>query len=119
MPLKDYMTKRMVRVKAAGECKLDSGCWVTKLSDDNALVREKAAWELMRIKDKGTLGALKKALGDKNAYTRLAAITAYWSFGDKSAVPEIEARLKKEEGAADFVNVNRDLKRLLVALRRR
>jgi len=116
--IKKYMEERAVRLDAAVECNADAACWVKKLSDANAFVREKAAWELMWLKDKSTEDALIKALGDKDNYVRSAAIFAYWSFGAKKAIPAIEKQLKDDEGAATYVRVNQDLKRLLVALRR-
>jgi len=116
--IKKYIQERMVRVAAAKECDEDSACWIKKLTDKSHLVREKAAWELKRKADPATLGALKKALRDKNTYVRAAAISAYWSFGDKSAAADIEQQLEDEDGASTFVKVNEDLKRLLVALKR-
>ncbi|MFO0726844.1 MAG: HEAT repeat domain-containing protein [Myxococcota bacterium] len=117
--IKKYMEERAVRVDAAVECKEDAACWVKKLSDANAFVREKAAWELSWLKDPSTLDALVKALSDKDNYVRSASIYAYWSFGDKRAIPAIEKQLKDDEGAATYVRVNQDLKRLLVALKRK
>jgi HEAT repeat protein len=116
--IKDYFTKRMKAVEAAVECKGAAACWVKKLKDQEPVVREKAAWELGRIKDASTASALAEALGDTNTFVRSAAILAYWAYGDKSAVPAIEKRLHNEEGSADFVKVNEDLRRLLVHLKR-
>lgn len=116
--MKEYMEARLKRVEAAGECKEDVGCWVKKLEDSDPLIREKAAWELSRIKDKGSLDALAKALADKKSEPRSAAVMAYWAFGDKRAVDGIKKQLEEEEGMADYVRVNEDLKRLLVHLER-
>ena len=116
--MKKYIGERMVRVAAAKECGDDTSCWVKKLEDKSELVREKAAWELKRKKDPASLGALKKALRDKNTYVRSAAIFAYWDFGTKEAVPDIKKQLEDEAGSSTFVKVNEDLKRLLVALER-
>jgi HEAT repeat protein len=116
--LKGYLTERWARVEAAKECNVDAACWTKKLEQQDPLVRERAAWELGRLKDPSTIGALKKSLGDENTFVRSAAIAAYWSYGDESAVPEIEKRLVDEEGSATFVKVNEDLRRLLVHLKR-
>ncbi len=116
--MKEYAQARLKRVEAAGECKMDPGCWVKKLQDSDKLIREKAAWELGRIKDKGSLDALAKALQDKKSEPRSAAIMAYWAFGDNRAVEAIEKQLEDEAGMADYVRVNEDLKRLLVHLKR-
>lgn len=116
--IKKYFQERIARADAAAECKTDPACWAKKLKDPNKLVREKAAWELGRFKDKATIPALAEALGDTDTFVRSAAIAAYWSYGDKSALPGVEKRLKDEEGSAEYVRVNEDLKRLLVHLKR-
>ena len=116
--IKKYLGARMKRVKAAAECKEDASCWSKKLTDADPLVRERAAWTLARLQDKSTAPALAKALGDKKDRVRSAAIHAYWLIGDKSAVPGIEKILKDEESSLDYVKVNEDLKRLLIALKR-
>ncbi|MCK6548737.1 HEAT repeat domain-containing protein [Myxococcota bacterium] len=116
--IKDHMMKRMPRIDAAVECKADATCWAGKLKSPDPLLREKAAWELGRIKDKSTIPALTEALGDQKPQARSAAIMAYFNYGDASAIPAIEKRLEDEASSADFIRVNEDLKRLLVHLRR-
>ncbi|MBI3178734.1 MAG: HEAT repeat domain-containing protein, partial [Deltaproteobacteria bacterium] len=116
--VKKYMTERMARVEAAAECKVDPVCWSNKLKDKSELVREKAAWELGRLKDNSTLPALTEALADKDTFVRSAAIAAYWSFGDKSALSAVRKTLSDEEGQATYMRVNEDLRRLEVHLAR-
>ncbi len=116
--VKAYLAKRMGRLEASAECKQDAGCWSKKLSDEDPLIRERAAWELKRLKDPSTIDALAKALSDKDRKTRYAAIYAYWAYGDERAVEPIEKTLEDEESSADFIRVNEDLKRLLVHLKR-
>jgi HEAT repeat protein len=116
--IKEHMMKRMPRVDAAVECKGDAACWAGKLKSPDPLLREKAAWELGRIKDKSTIPALTEALGDAKPEARWAAIMAYFNYGDASAIPAIEKRLEDEASSADFIRVNEDLKRLLIHLRR-
>lgn len=115
--MKAYFTERAKRVEAAKECGSDTACWTKKLSDGNAFVRERAAWEMSWLKDP-PLDALAKLLKDKNDKVRSAAIMAYWIRGDKRAIPQIEATLAEEAGSADYIRVNEDLKRLLVHLSR-
>ncbi len=117
-PMQDYIRERFARVQAAAECKGAVGCWMKKLEDPNPLIREKAAWELGRIKDPSTLDALGKALADKKPEVRSAAIMAYWSFGDDRVVGAIEKQLEDERSMADFIKVNEDLKRLMIHLKR-
>jgi HEAT repeat protein len=116
--MKTYFTARLKRVEAAAECQADAACWAKKLTDADPLVREKAAWELGRLKDASTVDALGKALADPKSEARAAAIMAYWAFGDARVVPAIEQQLRDEESKADYVRVNEDLRRLLVHLRR-
>ena len=116
--IKEYFAARLPRVKAAAECKSDPVCWVAKLKDAAPHVRTKAAYELGRLKDPSTVSALAAALSDKDREARYAAIFAYFSYGDKSAVPAIEKTLTDEKGSADFIRVNEDLKRLLIHLSR-
>jgi HEAT repeat protein len=116
--MKKYFTARLARVQAAVECKTEAACWIKKLGDKDPLVREKAAWELSWLRDPSTMDALAANLGDKDNYARSATINAYWTFGDKRAVPIIEKQLAADEGQATYIKVNQDLKRLLVALKR-
>lgn len=117
--MKDYFLKRQARLDAATECKTTASCWAGKLKSPDMLVREKAAWELGRLKDPSTIPALAEALGDSKPQSRAAAIAAYWAYGNASAIPAIEKRLEDEQSSADFIRVNEDLKRLLVYLRRK
>lgn len=116
--MKEYFAQRQARVTAATECKTDGGCWAKKLTVEDPLVREKAAWELSWAKDPQTIDALAKALSDKDTFVRSAVIAAYWTYGDKRAVPMIEKQLVDDEGQATYAKVNQDLRRLLVHLKR-
>jgi len=116
--IKEYFSKNFARVKAAAECKADAKCWAKKLSDGDWRVREKAAWELMRLKDTSVLDDLAKNLKDKKAEARSAAIMAYWAYGDGRVIDAVRQQLEDEESSADYIRVNEDLKRLLVHLER-
>ncbi len=116
--IRKYFKARLKRVLVAAECKENAGCWARKLSDSDPLLRERAAWTLLRLKDKSVASALAEALDDKDNNVRSAAIQAYWELGNKSAIPVIEKTLEREEGSLDYVRVNEDLKRLLIALKR-
>lgn len=116
--IKAEFTKFLARVKAAAECKGDAKCWAKKLASSDWRVREKAGWELMRLKDTSVLDDLAKGLKDKKAEARSAAIMAYWSYGDGRVIESVRQQLEDEESAADYIRVNEDLKRLLVHLER-
>jgi len=55
--LQAYFKARLVRVKAAADCKDDASCWAGKLDSEDPLLREKAAWEIKRLKDPSTVEA--------------------------------------------------------------
>lgn len=117
--VKEYLTERLKRLDAARDCKEDAQCWAKKAAEPDAIVREKAAWELGRIDAPDvTVPALKKLIGDDDLFVRSAAIFSAWGVLGKDAVPEIEKRLEDEAGSSKFVRVNEDLRRLLVHLKR-
>ena len=116
--LKSYLQKRLEVAELSSECKTDVACWGKHAKSDDELVREKAYWELGRIGGDQAQAILAQGLKDRKRKPRAAAIYSYWKFGDASVVPAIEAQLEKEEGAADFMVVNEDLKRLLISLKR-
>ncbi|MEO1228110.1 MAG: HEAT repeat domain-containing protein [Myxococcota bacterium] len=116
--LKKYFEDRFAAAQLVGECKDDVPCWAKKAESDNALVREKAYWELGRIQGPEAQKILAKGLRDRKRKARAAAIYSYWKFGDSSVVPQLEQQLEKEAGAADFLVVNEDLKRLYLSLKR-
>lgn len=116
-----------LRLKAAGECQRDFGCWAKKLDDADAGVRERAAFELGRSGDAKFTADLVKRLSDQNLETRYAAITAAdWLVTDskdafsaaRASLQKIEKQLEDEKGKTQFVKVNEDLRRLAVKLSR-
>lgn len=117
--LKKYLQERLAAAKLAAECKQDVSCWKKYASHDNELFRQKAYWELGRIQNDEAQKVLAEGLEDKKRKARAAAIYSYWKFGDASVVPAIEAQLEREKGAADFMVVNEDLKRMLLDLKRK
>ena len=121
----DYILKEEKRLLAAKECKSDIGCWVKKLDDADAGVRERAAYEVGRGNDAKYTDELVKRLSDKNLDTRYAAITAAdWLVTDnadafktaRASLGQIEKQLADEKGKTEFVKVNEDLKRLAAKL---
>lgn len=117
--LKSYFDKRFEAAKLAKTCKKDVACWAEHAKSDSELVREKTYWELGRIGGDEAEEILAKGLADKARKPRAAAIFSYWKSGDADVVPQIEEQLDEEAGAADFLVVNEDLKRLVIDLKRR
>ncbi len=116
--LQDYYKERYAAAKLAAECKTDAACWTKKTGDKSKLVREKAYWELGRLKDKAVAKTLAKGLKDKDSRVRAAAIFSYWNIGGKEIAEDLKKQLEEEKGRADFIRVNEDLKRLYIHLTR-
>jgi HEAT repeat protein len=123
----EAIAKQGRRLEAAKACKKDFACWVKKLDDEDAGVRERAAFELGRSGQPAYTAELVRRLSDNNLDTRYAAITAAdWLVTDskdafglaKAKLGEIEKQLEDERGKTQYVKVNEDLKRLAVKLGR-
>lgn len=115
------------RLEAAKDCKEDVACWVKKLDDADAGVRERAAYEVGRSKKPELVSELTRRLGEKNLSARAAIIIATdWLVHDSKdaakkafeALPAVEKQLAEEHGKTEFVKVNEDLRRLAVKIRR-
>lgn len=119
--LKAWMEEQKPRLVAAKECGDKTDCWVGKLKDGNAKVRERAAYELMwkRGGDKAAVDALFAALADEDNETRYAAILGVLQSlpKDKNA-DEVTKILEAEKGKTQFVRINEDLKRVEIRLKR-
>jgi HEAT repeat protein len=114
----EVFTKELVRVTAAKECGETVDCWVTKLKDKDAKVRDRAAYALGRLGDKKAAPALAAAVKDDALEARAAAIWALSRVGTKAEVPALEKIFSEEKGKLFYVRVNEYLKRLIVNLKR-
>ena len=117
----DRIRALALRAAAARECRGLAGCWVKKLDDPDAGVRERAALELGRSGQAAVVGALLGHLGEQHPEARVAVIQAVdWLTHDaapareeaRKAVPAIAQQLEAERGKSDFQKVNEDLRRL-------
>jgi HEAT repeat protein len=115
------------RLEAAKVCHSDPACWVKQLDDKDALLRERAAYEIGRSKKAEMTAPLVKHLAEANPRARLAVIQALiWLVSDTqeaaraaaASLDRIEAQLSAEKGSTEFVKVNEDLRRLAARLRR-
>ena len=120
------------RIDVMKGCGTES-CLVGKLKNDDALVRERASWELGRMGSKAAIPALfaaiqRPALIEDDLSARFAALTAVdWIAGSspdamKLARPNadaLDALLEKEKGSAMTVKIDEDVRRLVVNLRRK
>ncbi len=118
--LKAWMEEQKPRLVAAKECEEKTECWIGKLKDPNAKVREKAAYELLWKKDKKEAAdALFAALQDEDNETRYAAILGILQAlpKDKKA-DDVTKQLETEKGKTQFVRINEDLKRVEIRMKR-
>lgn len=111
------------RLEAAKECKVDVACWVKKLDDTNAGVRERAGYEVGRSKQPTMTAELMKHLRETDLDARLAIIQGVdWLVHDskdaqkvaQGQLSELEKQLADEKGKTDFIKTNEDLRRLRV-----
>lgn len=108
-------SEELVRLEAAKECGEGVDCWLKKLKDKNAKVRDRAAYSLGRIGDKKATDALVTAVKDPDPQVRYAVIWALRRLGTKATVAQLKAVVEKG------VQTHRgpdDYKKLLVALDR-
>ena len=112
--------------EAARVCASDVPCWLPKLTDQDPVVRARAAYELGRSGAPEAVAKLVPALKEEQLLVRMAAtraldwLTAVPAARDalKAAAPAVKAQLDSEQGKVQFVKVNEDLKRLAVKLSR-
>ncbi len=94
------------RIEAYAQCKQDVNCWIGKLTDSQATVREKAAFELGRLGDAKAVDPLIKVLADNSESVRFAVLWAFDRLGSSKPVEAIEELVTKEKGSRRFQIVN-------------
>lgn len=116
-----FLKAELARLTAGDACGKDAKCWAEKLTDKEAKVRERAAYELGKLGDASTLDSLETAAQDDDLHTRRAAYIALdWFTKRDDAKTALKAKyepLKKqladEDGRAYTIVVNEDLKRVV------
>ena len=103
------------RIEAAKTCNTDAACWKGKLTDSNALVRERAAMQLGWAKDTSAEAELIKAAEDDDSKVRNAAVSALGNLGkaDVAALEKIHETWAKK---IEYKDSNQNLKRLIARL---
>src|SRR5207237_5025230 len=107
-------------------CGANADCWRDNLSSPTALLRARSAYELGRLEAAAAVPALVRAATDPDLPARVAAIRALErpaggpaARGDgKAAVEPLAGQLQAEQGRAQFLRVDEDLRRLQVRLAR-
>ncbi|MDF1564014.1 MAG: HEAT repeat domain-containing protein [Deltaproteobacteria bacterium] len=128
--LEERAAKRRPMVVAADECGTDNACWVKKLKDLDGKVRERAGWALAQAADLQYLDDLLGAIQEDDLEARFAHINALDTtlFGDNDRVPEkaaaqktvdrLNSVMEDEQGKAQFIKINEDVKRLALKVQR-
>ena len=106
------------RIQAYAQCKQDANCWIGKLSDKEAVVREKAAYELGRIGDQKAVDPLLKIINDQSENVRFAIIWAFDRLTPKKAIEPIEELITEEKGSRRYQVVNHNYRLLIARLSR-
>lgn len=119
LTVQKYVKESIKRLEAYQQCQQNAQCWIGKLADQEAAVREKAAYELGRIKSAEALEGLIKIMRDPSENVRFAVIWALDRIGSKKAVPAIEKLVKEEKGSARYKVVNYNYQLLAARLNRR
>ena len=86
---------------AKGDPKAKAACYSAKLKDQNALVREKAVYEISRLPSDAAAPVLLENLGTSFMDTRELIIWALYRHPTKDAVAKVEEQIKKDEGQRD------------------
>ncbi len=111
--------KSIKRLEAYAVCKKDVDCWIGKLKDPSAEVREKTAYELGQLGDPKAIDPLIGVIGDPSELTRWGVITAFSRLNSKKPIEAIEKLVNKtEKGSTRFKRVNNKYKRLVAKLKR-
>jgi HEAT repeat protein len=105
-------------------CRDSVPCWLDKLKDPEPLLRARAAYELGRLGAGQAVPSLVEATSDQDLVARVASIRALeWLIGVPAAQPRLKAAAEKlaaqlaaEQGRAQFVKVNEELRRLQARL---
>jgi HEAT repeat protein len=120
-----FLADALATLLAGEECKAATDCWVGKLKDKNARVRERAAYTLGALQDPAAVDALVGVCKDEELGVRRAAYIALdWMSAApaaKAAVvakrDQLTAQYDEESGHAHTVIVNEDLKRVIWKLK--
>lgn len=116
-----FVEQERARLLAGDACKSDASCWVSKLGDEVAKVRERAAFELGKLQEVGAIDALVKACKDDDRHVRRAAYIALdWFTSNpeaksalKSHAETLSTQVEEERGKAHWIVVNEDLRRVV------
>lgn len=116
--MKKYMEEQKPRIVAAKECKKELACFLGKLKDANAQVREKAGYEILWSKDAAALQQGYALLGDDDNEARYAGILMAWRNLPKDQLDNVKKIYAEGRGKTQYVRLNEDYRRLIAKLER-
>jgi len=99
------MGEYLVAFDLQAECsaKGDEGeqakCYAAKVTDDNTIIRSKAAWELSRLKGDAARAALIEAIGTSHLDTRETVTFGMYRNPGKELLPRLAELIKEQTGA--------------------
>lgn len=107
------------RIEAFAACKQSVDCWIGKLKDPDAAIREKAAFELGQLADAKAVDPLIGLIADPSELVRWAVIFAFSRLNSAKPIAAIEELVEeKEKGNPRFKIVNNKYERLIAKLKR-
>jgi HEAT repeat protein len=112
------VSESLKRIQAYAQCKQDANCWIGKLSDPDAVVREKSAYELGRIGDQKAVDPLLKIINDQSENVRFAIIWAFDKLRSKKPIEPIDELIEEEKGSQRYQVVNHNYQLLIGRLSR-
>ncbi|MEL6545925.1 MAG: HEAT repeat domain-containing protein, partial [Myxococcota bacterium] len=113
--LEPIVKAERARLEAAKECSSDIGCWQKKLTEENARVAARAAFQLGRLGAKDSARALLDAAEHDNPQVRMAAVLSLEELGAVD-VARFEAILEDSMKRVKYAPVNQQMERI-IALR--
>jgi HEAT repeat protein len=107
-------------------CGANAACWRDNLGSPSVLLRARSAYELGRLEAAAAVPALVRAATDPDLPARVAAIRALERLigvpaakADlKAALEPLAGQLQAEQGRAQFLRVDEEIRRLQVRLAR-
>jgi HEAT repeat protein len=114
---KDPSMKEMVegersRIVAAAECGAKVACWKKKTLDNDANVRERAAYELGWLGSRDAVSELLNAATDMNVEVRMAAVLSLSRVGG-AELPKLESIYEQSKDHSEYAGVNAELLKLI------
>jgi HEAT repeat protein len=113
--MSQMIQEERVRLVAAQDCKKDITCWRNKLDDQDARVRDKAAWELGWVGTKDVLDDLLKVVKDQDPTVRMAGVLSMRRINNADTT-KLWSLYESWGKKLDFAGANLELRRYIAYL---